>query len=75
MEASSKNSTIVIKVNGEDKSIEENTTILSLLESLKISPNKVVAELNKEIIKKESFDSTFLKNLDQLEIVTFVGGG
>ena len=75
MKTDSKNSSILIKVNGEDKSIPQNISILKLMESLKINKDRVVIELNKNILKKELFDSTLLSENDELEIVTFVGGG
>ncbi len=75
MKTDSKNSNALIKINGENKIIPLNTSILELLESLKINKDRVVIEMNKKILKKESFDSILLKEEDQLEIVTFVGGG
>ena len=75
MKTDSKTSSILIKINGEDKSIPRNISILKLIESLKINKDRVVIELNKNILKKDLFDSTLLSENDQLEIVTFVGGG
>ena len=75
MKTDSKTSSILIKINGEDKSIPQNVSILKLIESLKINKDRVVIELNKNILKKDLFDSTLLSENDQLEIVTFVGGG
>ena len=75
MKTDSKISSILIKVNGEDKSVPQNISILKLIESLKINKDRVVIELNKNILKKDQFDSTLLSENDQLEIVTFVGGG
>ena len=75
MKTDSKNSNILIKINGEDKSVPQNISILKLLELLKINKDRVVIELNKKIVKKDLFDSTLLSENDQLEIVTFVGGG
>lgn len=75
MKINSNDSSILIKVNGEDKVIPQDISILKLLESLKINKDRVVIEMNKQILKKELFDSTSLSNNDQLEIVTFVGGG
>ena len=73
METSCRNSNILIKVNGEAKTIPQ-ITILSLLEEYKIKSDRVVIELNKKILKKEDFNYA-LKENDELEIVTFVGGG
>ncbi len=75
MKTNSKDSSILIKVNGENKVIPQGISILKLLESLQINKDRVVIEINKQILKKEVFDSTNLSENDQLEIVTFVGGG
>ena len=75
MKTDSKNSSILIKINGDDKSIPQNISILKLIESLKINKDRVVIELNKNILKKDLFNSTLLSENDELEIVTFVGGG
>ena len=75
MKTTSNNSSILIKVNGEDKSVPQNISILKLMELFKINKDRVVIELNKTILRKELFNSTLLSENDQLEIVTFVGGG
>lgn len=75
MKIDSKVSNILIKINGEAKFIPQNTSILNLLENYKISINRVVIELNKEILKKEDYRSRLVKENDELEIITFVGGG
>lgn len=66
---------MIIKLNGKEKKITENTTILSLLEELKLNPQKVAVELNRTIIKKEKFDSQELQDGDEIEVLQFVGGG
>ena len=73
MKTDSKNVNVLI--NGESKAIPHNCSILKLLELYKISKDRVVIELNQNILKKEEFDLTNLKENDKLEIVTFVGGG
>ena len=75
MKTDSKASSVLIKINGENKDIPQNISILKLIESLKINKDRVVIELNKKIVKKDQFDSILLLENDQLEIVTFVGGG
>ena len=75
MKTDSKISSVLIKVNGEVKSIPQNISILKLLEDYKINKDRVVIELNKDILKKKDFESVTLKEKDELEIVTFVGGG
>ena len=63
-----------IKVNGNYEEIIENATIEVILENRSL-PLVFVVELNKNIIKKENYGSTFLKNGDEVEIVTFCAGG
>lgn len=75
MQTTSKDDKILIKVNGEDKAVPQNISILSLLELFKINKDRVVIELNKHILKKSDFESTILKENEEVEIVTFVGGG
>ena len=44
-----------MKVNGKDISLNDKKTISDLLKELKINENRVVVELNREIIVKEDF--------------------
>jgi sulfur carrier protein len=64
-----------IRVNGEEKEIEDRITVSRLLEELQIRPGRVVVELNRDIVSREAHGSTLLKEGDALEIVHFVGGG
>ena len=78
MSTSSKNSNslmALVKINGLDKSIPQSISILELLDFYKINKDRVVIELNKKIIGKDRYSSTTLKERDEVEIVTFVGGG
>ena len=64
-----------IKLNGKNISILEDTSLLSLLEKYKIDRKKIAIELNGKIIQKNRFQKTFLKNMDRVELVHFIGGG
>ncbi|MBI1858010.1 MAG: sulfur carrier protein ThiS [Candidatus Melainabacteria bacterium] len=75
MEQVCNNSNILIKINGENKSIPPNTSILMLLKTFNINKDRVVIELNKEIIHKDDFNNIHLNDKDKIEIVTLVGGG
>ena len=37
--------------------------------------SRIVIELNGDILPRESYDTTILKENDKVEILTFVGGG
>ncbi len=62
-------------INGEERSFENDLTVLELLKELNIDKERVVVEVNFEIVPKESFESTVVNDRDKVEIVAFVGGG
>lgn len=66
---------IEIQLNGKLYSLSEGVNIDSLLEELSIPKDKVAIELNRKVLHKENYTKTVLKNNDQVEIVTFIGGG
>ena len=63
-----------VKVNGEEKEFEEGTTLRQLVTSFKLTPEKVAIELNRRLVRSDKYDAP-LKQGDEVEIVTFVGGG
>ena len=67
-----------IKVNGEEKIIEldqENALLSLALNSMGYKPNTIVVELNSLIINSIKWGKVKLKDGDNLEIVSIVGGG
>lgn len=64
-----------ICLNGEEKKIDDGLSLAQLLEELQIRPGRVVIELNREIVSRDSYAATVLNEGDLLEIVHFVGGG
>lgn len=64
-----------MKVNGREMSFSEPMTIANLLYDLKISIEKVVVEVDGEIVSKDEFSSFILKENNSVEVISFVGGG
>ena len=67
-----------IKVNGEEKKIEldqEHVLLSTALDSMGYKPNTIVVELNNLIINSMKWEKVKLKDGDNLEIVSIVGGG
>ncbi|MDO4534557.1 MAG: sulfur carrier protein ThiS [Clostridium perfringens] len=62
-------------INGKDYKISECSTISDILEKLNINKEKVVVEVNLNIISKDEYDSFIVKENDSLEVLSFVGGG
>ena len=67
-----------IKVNGEEKKIEldqENASLSSALNLMGYKSNTIIVELNNLIINSINWGKVKLKDGDNLEIVSIVGGG
>ena len=67
-----------IRVNGEEKKIEldqENALLSTALIHMGYKPNTIVVELNNLIINSMKWQKVKLKDGDNLEIVSIVGGG
>lgn len=64
-----------IIVNGNLHQAEEGTTVAALLTSFGFTPQHVAVELNEELLPREQHPGCTLKDGDQLEVVTLVGGG
>jgi len=62
-------------VNGKEMQFDEAITIEALLIQLKLNEDRVVVEVNRQIIEKSKYGSTYLNSDDRVEIVSFVGGG
>ena len=62
-------------INGEEKLLENVSSLSSLLVQLGLKADRVAIELNREIVARGAWESVALKDGDQLEIVQFVGGG
>ena len=64
-----------MKVNGEIFEFSEGMTVSNLIAEMGFSEAMVAVELNLDILPRDSFSSTVLKESDCLEVVRFVGGG
>ena len=64
-----------IVINGEPREVQDGTRLGELLRSLGTSPGPVAIELNGAVLPRSIHEETELQANDQLEVVTFVGGG
>lgn len=69
-----------IHINGEerlfvDKAKPSGFTLAALIEDLGMKSDRVAVELNRDLVPRERWSETLLKDGDRLEIVHFVGGG
>jgi len=63
-----------LTINGEPRTPAAQT-LAELVAELGMKPDRVAVELNREIVPRDRWPQTELKDGDQLEIVHFVGGG
>jgi thiamine biosynthesis protein ThiS len=66
---------IKIRLNGKEKSVKNNITVMDLLNDLDINPQRIAIEINGEILSKSKYSEEIIKEGDIMEIVQFVGGG
>jgi sulfur carrier protein len=69
-----------VHINGEEGTFADAAsgaafTLSALIESLAMKPDRVAVELNRDIVPRDRWPQTPLKDGDRLEIVHFVGGG
>ena len=64
----------VVKVNGCELAIA-GKTLAEYLAATNYDPKRIAVERNGEIVPKSKYGATVLKDGDNVEIVSFVGGG
>ena len=64
-----------LSVNGQSRVVTDGLTAAELLQQLAVAPERVVVEVNLQILKRAQLPETVLCPGDQVEIVQFVGGG
>ena len=66
---------IRVRVNGDDRAVPAGLTVEGLLEHLSLHPRMVVVEHNGEILRRDDLAAAPVAPGDALELVHFVGGG
>lgn len=64
-----------VQVNGEIRSVADQSTLSDLVRELSLAPARIAVELNGAVVRRDHWDETMLSEGDRLEIVHFVGGG
>lgn len=65
----------MITVNGKAFPGADGVCLSAFLDQAGYEPGRVAVELNGEIMPRAAYDTTLLRDGDQMEIVCFVGGG
>jgi thiamine biosynthesis protein ThiS len=64
-----------ITLNGDPYELAGPLTVTALLARLDVDARRVAVERNLAVVKRAAFDTTEVREGDQVEIVNFVGGG
>jgi thiamine biosynthesis protein ThiS len=64
-----------IMLNGERREVPEGCSLATLLDELKIHPERVAVEVNLNIVDRSAFGRTTLCDGDRVEVIGFIGGG
>lgn len=66
---------MTIRLNGEARELAGPLSIAALLATLGIEPGRVAVEHNLKVVKRDAYESTTIRDGDEVEVVNFVGGG
>ncbi len=66
---------ITIRCNGQNRQVDDGTTVAKLVAELGIVNRKFAVERNREVVSRDRLEQTLLEDGDELNIVTLVGGG
>jgi len=64
-----------ILLNGTTYSIEDGSSINTLIEQLELKGKRLAVEINQEIIPKSEHDQYKIQQGDVIEIIHSIGGG
>ena len=64
-----------VTVNGEIRTTPRGTTVASLLAAMGVDPARVAVERNRDVVPRRTWAEAPVADGDQIEIVSFIGGG
>ena len=64
-----------VVINGEKKEITDGMTILDMIQSLRLKPERIAVELNRRVLERENYVGQRINENDRIELLRFLGGG
>ena len=64
-----------VTINGETKNLNGELSIRDLLKELQVEEKIVALSINANLVKRDTWDSTLIKENDKIELLQFMGGG
>jgi len=62
-------------INGKNMELGNKKVVSDLINELNLNSDRLVVEIDKEIITKEDFENRELRESNIIEVISFVGGG
>lgn len=66
---------MTITLNGESREWPRPMSVADLLAQLEIDTRTVAVERNRVVVKRATYAETTIESGDEIEVVSFVGGG
>ena len=66
---------IAVKINGQDKTVAESTTLREYVDSLGVDLQHIAVAHNGTVLRRDELPLVVLSEGDRVEIVRAVGGG
>ena len=66
---------ISVRVNGEERQLEDGSTVEDLLTLMEVKRSFLAVEKNETIVPRTSYEEAVLAEGDKIEVVSLVGGG
>lgn len=64
-----------LRINGEGREVPDGLSVAQLLQWLGITSGQVAVEVNADVVRRSRHLEHLLLDGDEVEVVTFVGGG
>ena len=64
-----------VTINGEARNLNGQLSIRDLLKELQVEEKVVALSINASLVKRDTWDSTLIKENDKIELLQFMGGG
>ncbi len=66
---------MIVFINGKKENVADNLTVSQLIDYLKLNRELIAVEINCNIVRKTEYNKYQLKENDEVEILTLIGGG
>ena len=66
---------MLVTINGEARNLNGQLSIRDLLKELQVEEKIVALSINASLVKRDTWDSTLIKENDKIELLQFMGGG